>query len=291
MQRRKGCQLRNWVQRVGDGSVNIYYSGYGKSSRLDLITFHAHADSRRLLAVLVNSMYSFWWDVTNDWGLSLVQPDTWFPTQDPTGPRPVLRLPLPAFIRRCLPGPDDASPHQRSPCPSPRPQAADVQPFSSFHGSLPSSGLQVNGILNGMPVTPKSTHLAEPATATTRSSRPNPLLFGLRSILLFPDPLVYHLFIFLDLVLRFTWSLKLSSHLHTISEIESGVFLMEALELGRRWMWVFLRVEWELVKQMEDAKAKEERDRSRFSGNVTARLGGRQLDGPPDEDFKAPIVH
>jgi hypothetical protein len=32
--------------------------------------------------------------------------------------------------------------------------------------------------------------------------------------------------------------------LHTIAEIESGVFLMEGLELGRRWMWVFLRIEW-----------------------------------------------
>jgi hypothetical protein len=55
----------------------------------------------------------------------------------------------------------------------------------------------------------------------------------------------------LDLILRFTWSLKLSSHLHTIAEIESGVFMMEALELLRRWMWVFVRVEWEAVKQSE----------------------------------------
>ena len=75
--------------------------------------------------------------------------------------------------------------------------------------------------------------------------------FGLRPTLLLPDPLVYHLFTVIDLVLRFTWSLKLSSHLHTISEIESGVFMMEALELIRRWMWVFIRVEWEAVKMGE----------------------------------------
>lgn len=80
---------------------------------------------------------------------------------------------------------------------------------------------------------------------------PNPLLFGLRPRLLFPDPLVYHLAIAIDFILRFTWSLKLSSHLHTVSEIESGVFMMEALELFRRWMWVFLRTEWEVVKTME----------------------------------------
>lgn len=27
--------------------------------------------------------------------------------------------------------------------------------------------------------------------------------------------------------------------------------MMEALELIRRWMWVFVRVEWEAVKQVE----------------------------------------
>jgi hypothetical protein len=69
--------------------------------------------------------------------------------------------------------------------------------------------------------------------------------------LLLPDPIVYHIFTILDLILRFTWSLKLSAHLHTIAEIESGVFMMEALELLRRWMWVFVRVEWEAVKQAE----------------------------------------
>jgi hypothetical protein len=62
---------------------------------------------------------------------------------------------------------------------------------------------------------------------------------------------VYHIFTLLDFILRLTWSLKLSSHLHTIAEIESGVFMMEALELLRRWMWVFVRVEWEAVKQAE----------------------------------------
>jgi hypothetical protein len=69
-----------------------------------------------------------------------------------------------------------------------------------------------------------------------------------------PDNSVYYLFTLIDLVLRFTWSLKLSGHLHTIQEIESGVFLMEALELVRRWMWVFIRVEWEAVKKMGHAQ-------------------------------------
>lgn len=72
---------------------------------------------------------------------------------------------------------------------------------------------------------------------------------GLRSILLFNDPFVYYMAISLNLVLRFTWSLKLSSHLHTIADLEGGIFMLEALELIRRWLWVFFRIEWETVKK------------------------------------------
>ena len=113
--------------------------------------------------------------------------------------------------------------------------------------------------------------------------------------MLFPDPFVYYLFILLDLVLRFTWSLKLSSHLHTISEIESGVFIMEALELGRRWMWVFLRVEWEEVKRL-DARAQERRfeieesARVAMNGSATTQMNGLGLGLLDQVDRKAPIV-
>ncbi|PWN51523.1 EXS-domain-containing protein, partial [Violaceomyces palustris] len=62
------------------------------------------------------------------------------------------------------------------------------------------------------------------------------------------QPWVYKLAIALDLVLRFMWSLKLSSHLHQMVELESGVFVLEALEIFRRWCWVFLRVEWEFIR-------------------------------------------
>jgi hypothetical protein len=71
----------------------------------------------------------------------------------------------------------------------------------------------------------------------------------LRSPLLLSEPLVYHLAVAIDLLLRLTWSLKLSSHLHAIHEIEQGVFLLEALEVLRRWMWLFLRIEWESVRR------------------------------------------
>jgi len=187
-------------------------------------------------------MYSFYWDVELDWGLALCEIDTWLgPRRAPdmglglgliagaAGGRPLsptlggkrVGETLAARIKRLWYGRGSIS-HQRSPCPTPGPTFAQSHP-SGRSGSLSP----------------------EPSLSARF------LAWGLRPVLLLPDPLVYHLFTLIDLVLRFTWSLKLSSHLHTISEIESGVFIMEALELVRRWMWVFVRIEWEAVKKGE----------------------------------------
>jgi hypothetical protein len=255
--------------------------------------------NRRLLAVLINSLFSFWWDVSNDWGLGILQSSTWF------------KAPVTSYSTRTTPdsranivyrnfrrlvrsvaaslgfGTDSASaaeefelgPHRRSPFPSP--------------------GLGGSTQLPGNP--DRSDHHAPHLHPTSRSgSSSAPFAgagptgpFGLRSRMLFPDPFVYYLFILLDLVLRFTWSLKLSSHLHTISEIESGVFIMEALELGRRWMWVFLRVEWEEVKRL-DARAQERRyemeEARRVGVNGSTQVNGLGLGLLHQVDHKAPIV-
>jgi hypothetical protein len=65
--------------------------------------------------------------------------------------------------------------------------------------------------------------------------------------------LPYYPFIVLaNLVLRLTWSVKLSPHLHSHSEGSGVIFWTEVAELVRRWMWVFLRVEWEIVKEKEE---------------------------------------
>lgn len=116
-----------------------------------------------ILSVLLNSMYSFWWDVTNDWGLHMLLPSR---------------------------------------------RAAPIGSGESF---------------------------------------------GLRRTMLLPDVVIYYLVVALDFILRFTWSLKLSSHLHTVHEMEAGIFLLEALEVIRRWMWVYVRLEWEAVRKGGDA--------------------------------------
>ncbi|KAE9381087.1 EXS-domain-containing protein [Stipitochalara longipes BDJ] len=119
-----------------------------------------------LLAVAVNSIYSFYWDVAKDWDLTL---------------------------------------------------------FSS----VPSLSAK-----------PRALH------------RPSDTPFGLRDRLVFPSPGIYYYAIVLDFLLRFTWSLKLSPHLDHFADFESGIFVMECLEVGRRWMWIFFRVETEWVRSL-----------------------------------------
>jgi len=159
----------------------------------------------RLLSVAVNSGYSFWWDVTNDWGLSILQMST--SSANPRTPSPARPFILPQR-------------HESHPAVFSLPVSQD-EDQRSFSASVSAS---------------------QP-TLRERYSR------GLRPTLLFHDPIVYYIAISLNLVLRLTWSLKLSSHLHSVAELESGVFLLEALELIRRWVWVFFRVEWEAVKK------------------------------------------
>jgi hypothetical protein len=56
---------------------------------------------------------------------------------------------------------------------------------------------------------------------------------------------MYYTAIAIDLLLRCTWSFKLSPHLDHFNDLEGGIFLMELMEVVRRWMWIFFRVETE----------------------------------------------
>ncbi|KAI0001338.1 EXS family-domain-containing protein [Russula compacta] len=157
-----------------------------------------------LLAALINSMYSFWWDVTNDWGFDLLQ-------------------------------------------------------FSPKFNRFRQSRAQVHPITleSEESVTSPRNNMTSPSPAPPRvSSHPRPVgvhPYGLRPRLLYPLP-VYPLAIFINLVLRLTWSVKLSSHLHARAQGEGSFFIfwVEVAELVRRWVWVFIRVEWEIVRRAQD---------------------------------------
>ncbi|KAI1172791.1 EXS family-domain-containing protein [Nemania sp. FL0916] len=72
--------------------------------------------------------------------------------------------------------------------------------------------------------------------------------FGLRRTLRLGPPQLYYGVVALDLVLRCTWSLKLSPHLDRVADFESSIFVVELLEVLRRWIWIFLRVETEWIR-------------------------------------------
>jgi EXS family len=175
-------------------------------------------DLFRLLAALVNSLYSFWWDVTNDWGFDLLQFTSKRKRAHLTSlPRVLV---LPAMQER------EAS-------------------TTTLQNSTKS---------------PSRTAFPHPASPHPHPAGEHP--FGLRPHLLYPLP-VYPLALFINLVLRLTWSIKLSSHLHAKAQGEGSFFIfwVEVAEVVRRWVWVFLRVEWEIVRRAHDSVMRVEESR------------------------------
>lgn len=81
--------------------------------------------------------------------------------------------------------------------------------------------------------------------SSKRSSGEHP--WGLRQNRYFVANELYYSAIILDFLLRATWSFKLSPHLDYINEMEGGIFILELLEVFRRWVWTFFRVEKEWV--------------------------------------------
>lgn len=75
--------------------------------------------------------------------------------------------------------------------------------------------------------------------------------WGLRRYRYFRNKEIYYGAIVIDLLLRCTWSFKLSPHLDHFNDLEGGIFLMEILEVFRRWVWIFFRVETEWGKSPE----------------------------------------
>ncbi|KAI1083008.1 EXS family protein [Whalleya microplaca] len=82
--------------------------------------------------------------------------------------------------------------------------------------------------------------------------------WGLRPRLCVGSPRVYYGVIALDLVLRCTWSLKLSPHLDRVVDFESSIFVVEFLEVFRRWVWIFFRVETEWIRSQPAGPALDE---------------------------------
>ena len=154
-----------------------------------------------MLSAVINSLYSFWWDATYDWGLNLLKPK------------------------------DRDSLIDKSP-----PLRPLIPPRINSDSSLSTRG--------------DNTELSIETDINVRGYR-KPHLQGLRSTLLYPV-FIYPLLILINFILRMTWSIKLSSHLHLKSDGSHAILFVEVAEMVRRWLWVFIRVEWEVIRKVQE---------------------------------------
>ncbi len=106
--------------------------------------------------------------------------------------------------------------------------------------------------------------------------------FGLRRRLHVGPPALYYAVIAADLLLRCTWALKLSSRLAPYyADVEGGLFAVQLLEVLRRWVWIFFRVETEWIRNTTAASA------SAFAASTgSGLLGSLEDDGILLGDFQ-----
>ena len=67
-----------------------------------------------------------------------------------------------------------------------------------------------------------------------------------RRLLLSQSPVPYYLVIVANFVMRIAWSIKLSPHVVALSR-DGVIFLLELTEVVRRHLWIYLRVEKQIV--------------------------------------------
>eukprot|EP00126_Sphaerothecum_destruens_P005961 Sdes_comp19141_c0_seq2m9877 len=69
----------------------------------------------------------------------------------------------------------------------------------------------------------------------------------LRSQLMYRYSSFYYFIILFNFCARFTWSISLSQHLQL--NMHETIFLFELIEVFRRFLWIFLRIEWQIISQ------------------------------------------
>ncbi|KAL2860880.1 EXS domain-containing protein [Aspergillus lucknowensis] len=84
-------------------------------------------------------------------------------------------------------------------------------------------------------------------TLLSESRNDNEYPFGLRRHRYFTDR-QYYVAIAIDFAVRFSWMSKFVPGFLWLSETEVGLFLLMFLEVGRRWVWVFIRAEAEWIR-------------------------------------------
>lgn len=91
---------------------------------------------------------------------------------------------------------------------------------------------------------------------------------GLRSVLALKPANIYYLAIIVDFGLRMLWTMKLTTNWAGFGDYESGLFVLELLEIFRRGMWVAFRVEKEWVFTSKDHEGLPMSDMNEFHRRV-----------------------
>lgn len=108
-------------------------------------------------------------------------------------------------------------------------------------------------------------------------------ILHLRRQFYFSQPFWYFAAIVFDFLLRITWSLKLSSHIY-IRKLDSSIFLMEFMEIARRWVWVIFRLESEWVKRVYNTLPLQATPLENLRMGLLDRKGGAGMLSPIEEE-------
>jgi len=197
-----------------------------------------------LISISFNSFFSFMWDILMDWGLCrqgsryfLLRDDLRFISVNNDGYRKTSFNETSLFF--------DADENEQAPdSPSPV-MVVEDNPELFFRGSKNSSESNKE----------EAAHLVHP-------SLPPKLL----KPLLPQTPILYYCAIILDFVLRVLWSFKLSVHL----QLSQGglTFILEICEVLRRFLWLFFRIEWQVIDEMAQEVEATEREMQEDISNI-----------------------
>lgn len=234
-----------------------------------------------LLSILINSLYSFWWDVTNDWSFALLRPTAWSSTSPKlsiSGARsPPPPLAGPTFEPERLPRRNSPASLQLSTASRVRNHSPSYMPLTPDL-TLPNHNMNQESFSHRFLNVPSSVM----NTYHSNSSRsiPNPTHHFttrfLRPELLFRPILIYIILIGINLLLRLAWVIRLIGPLQEPSELIG--FGLEVLEILRRSLWCFLRFESEMIKQIK-------LDHQLMENEVGEEFTDEELDEHLDEEL------
>lgn len=122
--------------------------------------------------------------------------------------------------------------------------------FFVFMNSMYSFWWDISMDWNLISVTFTTVETDDHKRASLQSSKRNilPTIY-IRRQLYFSQSYYYITAIIVDFLLRMTWSFKLSSLVY-LRQLESSLFMLQLLEIVRRWMWTIFRMESEGVRRL-----------------------------------------